>query len=91
MPGTEAEYIIEEEDRYQIGVLNMNARSIILTMNVNVSAKVYDTTKAKKMCSTVNGSCKLGLFFPITYYVILTAPKNVRLTNLPALSESYIF
>ncbi|XP_057428038.1 E3 ubiquitin-protein ligase APD1-like isoform X2 [Lotus japonicus] len=74
--GKEAEYIIEEDDRYHIGILNMNARSIILTMNINVSAKVYDTTKAKNMCSTVNGSCRLRLFFPITNYVILTAPEN---------------
>ncbi|XP_061343286.1 E3 ubiquitin-protein ligase APD2-like isoform X2 [Gastrolobium bilobum] len=73
--GKEAEYIVEEDDGYHIGVLNMNARSIILTMNVNVSAKVYDTTKAKKMCSAANGSCRLSLLFPNTYYVILTAPK----------------
>lgn len=81
LSGKEAAYIIEEDDRYHIGILNMNARSIILTMNINVSAKVYDTTKAKNMCSTVNGSCRLRLFFPITNYVILTAPENVRLTN----------
>ncbi|WJX15947.1 hypothetical protein P8452_06038 [Trifolium repens] len=74
--GKEAEYIVEEDDRYHIGILNMNARNIILTMNVNVSAKIYDTTKATNMCSTGNGSCKLGVFFPITYYVILTKPKN---------------
>ncbi|CAJ2675374.1 unnamed protein product [Trifolium pratense] len=74
--GKEAEYIVEEDDRYHIGVLNMNARNIILTMNVNVSAKIYDTTKATNMCSTGNGSCKLSTFFPITYYVILTKPKN---------------
>lgn len=81
MPGKEAKYIVEEDDRYDIGILNMNARNIILTMNVNVSAKVYDTTKAKKMCSIgKNGSCKLGLLFPITY-VILTTPKNVSPIN----------
>ncbi|CAK8569468.1 unnamed protein product [Lathyrus sativus] len=74
--GKEAEYIVEEDDRYHIGVLNMNARNIILTMNVNVSAKIYDTTKSTNMCSTRTGSCKLGTFFPITYYVILTSPKN---------------
>ncbi|KAK2452610.1 RING/U-box superfamily protein [Trifolium repens] len=74
--GKEAEYIVEEDDRYHIGVLNMNARNIILTMNVNVSAKIYDTTKATNMCSTGKGLCKLGVFFPITYYVILTKPKN---------------
>ncbi|CAI8606264.1 unnamed protein product [Vicia faba] len=74
--GKEAEYIVEEDDRYHIGVLNMNPRNIILTMNVNVSAKIYDTTKSTNMCSTRNGSCKLGTFFPITYYVLLTSPNN---------------
>ncbi|WVZ21171.1 hypothetical protein V8G54_008493 [Vigna mungo] len=68
--------MVEEDDRYQIGVLNMNAKNIILTMEVNVSAKVYDTTKAKKMCSTENGPCRLSFFFPDTHYVILTAANN---------------
>lgn len=81
LEGKEAEYIVEEDDRYHIGVLNMNPRDIILTMNVNVSAKIYDTTKSTNMCSTRNGSCKLGTFFPITYYVIRTSPKNVRLLH----------
>ncbi|ESW08726.1 hypothetical protein PHAVU_009G069600 [Phaseolus vulgaris] len=74
--GKEAEYMVEEDDRYHIGVLNMNARNIILTMEVNVSAKVYDTTKAKKMCSSENGPCRLSFSFPNTYYVILTATNN---------------
>ncbi|KAL2346456.1 hypothetical protein Fmac_000456 [Flemingia macrophylla] len=74
--GKEAEYVVEEDDRYHIGVLNMNARNIILTMEVNVSAKVYDTTKAKKMCSTANGSCSLSLVFPNTQYIVLTATNN---------------
>ncbi|XP_020213017.1 uncharacterized protein LOC109797400 isoform X1 [Cajanus cajan] len=74
--GKDAEYIVEEDDKYHIGVLNMNARKIILNMEVNVSAKVYDTTKAKKMCSTANGSCRLSLVFPNTQYVILTATND---------------
>ncbi|XP_014500472.1 uncharacterized protein LOC106761433 isoform X1 [Vigna radiata var. radiata] len=74
--GKEAEYMVGEDDRYQIGVLNMNAKNIILTMEVNVSAKVYDTTKAKKMCSTENGPCRISFFFPDTHYVILTAANN---------------
>ncbi|TKY75006.1 hypothetical protein E2542_SST03771 [Spatholobus suberectus] len=74
--GKEAEYMVEEDDRYHIGVLNMNGRNIILTMEVNVSAKVYDTAKAKKMCSTTNGSCMLSFVFPNTHYVILTATNN---------------
>ncbi|XP_027902365.1 uncharacterized protein LOC114162616 isoform X2 [Vigna unguiculata] len=74
--GKEAEYLVEEDDRYHIGVLNMNAKNIFLTMEVNVSAKVYDTTKAKKMCSTENGPCRLSVFFPETHYIILTAADN---------------
>ncbi|KAH1244481.1 Death-associated inhibitor of apoptosis 1 [Glycine max] len=72
--GKEAEYKVEEDNMYHMGVLNMNARNIILNMKVNVSAKVYDTTKGKKMCSTANGSCRLSFVFPNTQYVIFTAP-----------------
>ncbi|KAE9609367.1 putative transcription factor C2H2 family [Lupinus albus] len=75
--GKEAEYMVEEDNTYNIGVLNMNVRNIILTMNVNISAKVYDTTNANNVCFTANGSCRLNLIFPKTYYVILTAPNNL--------------
>ncbi|XP_072054513.1 E3 ubiquitin-protein ligase APD2 isoform X3 [Arachis hypogaea] len=75
--GNEAEYMIEEDDRYQIGVLNMNDKNIVLNLNVNVSAKIYDTTKANNIYSSINGSCTFSLLFPNTYYLILTAPKNV--------------
>ncbi|KAF7830570.1 zf-C3HC4_3 domain-containing protein [Senna tora] len=74
--GKEAEYIIEEEDRYYIGVLNMNDRNIILTMDVNVSAMVYDISKAKNMCSTTKGSCRLRLLFPNTHYLTLMTTNN---------------
>ncbi|MED6162899.1 hypothetical protein PIB30_074778 [Stylosanthes scabra] len=75
--GNEAEYMIEEDDKYQIGVVNMNEKNIVLNLNVNVSAKVYDTSKANNIYSSANGSCTLRLLFPNTYHVILTAPKNV--------------
>ena len=42
MLGKEAEYNVEEDNIYHIGVLNMNSRNIILTMKVNVLAKVHD-------------------------------------------------
>ncbi|KAI9106760.1 hypothetical protein K1719_022288 [Acacia pycnantha] len=74
--GKEAEYLIEEDDRYHIGVLNMNGRNIILTMHVNVSAMVYDTSKAKKLCSTANGLCRLRLLFPHTHYLTLMTTNN---------------
>ncbi|XP_028806905.1 uncharacterized protein LOC114761656 isoform X2 [Neltuma alba] len=74
--GKEAEYLIEEDDRYHIGVLNMNGGNIILTMHVNVSAMVYDTSKAKKLCSTANGLCRLSLLFPHTHYLTLMTTNN---------------
>ncbi|XP_057973859.1 E3 ubiquitin-protein ligase APD2-like isoform X4 [Malania oleifera] len=74
--GREAEYTIKEDDRYRIDIINMNPRSIVFEMNVNVSSVMYDTTKAKSMCSTENGSCRLALAFPITQFVILTTPNN---------------
>lgn len=77
--GKEAEYIIEEDDRYHIGIVNKNSRNIILSMNVNISAKVYDISKAKSMCSTANGLCKLSLPFPNAHYLIMTT-NNVSLS-----------
>ncbi|CAK9174376.1 unnamed protein product, partial [Ilex paraguariensis] len=72
----EALYSIEEDDRYYVGIINSNPRSIIMTMDVNVSSKMYDTTRAKSMCSTTKGSCRLNLLFPKTEYVIISTPNN---------------
>ncbi|XP_054798751.1 E3 ubiquitin-protein ligase APD2-like [Prosopis cineraria] len=74
--GKGAEYLVEEDDRYHIGVQNMNGGNVILTMNVNVSAMVYDTSKAKKLCSTANGLCRLSLLFPHTHYLTLMTTNN---------------
>ncbi|XP_059631101.1 E3 ubiquitin-protein ligase APD2-like isoform X2 [Cornus florida] len=74
--GREAEYAIVEDDKYYVGIINTNPKSIIMVMNVNVSSKMYDTTKAKSMCSTMNGSCRLGLLFPNTQFVTVTTPNN---------------
>ncbi|XP_044509868.1 E3 ubiquitin-protein ligase APD2-like isoform X2 [Mangifera indica] len=74
--GKAAKYSIEEDDRYYIGVINMNHKSILMTMTVNVTSKMYDLTKAKNVCSTLKGSCRLQLLFPNTHYVILTTPSN---------------
>lgn len=75
--GKEAEYAILEDDRYYVGIINANRKSVIMTLNVNVTSKIYDISKAKRMCSTIKGSCHLNLFFPTTQYVILTTPNNV--------------
>ncbi|KAK9270327.1 hypothetical protein L1049_025905 [Liquidambar formosana] len=74
--GREAEYTIEEDDKYYVGIINTNPKSIIMNMNVNVSSKMYDITKAKSMCSTSNGSCQLKLLFPNTQFVVLSTPNN---------------
>lgn len=49
-----------------------------MSITINVSATMYDTTKAKSKCSTETGSCRLRLEFPNTHYVILTTPNHVR-------------
>lgn len=77
--GKEAEYTIEEDDKYFLCIINSNPKSIIMTMTINISATMYDTTKAKSMCSTLTGSCSLTLRFPYTHYVILTTPNNGNL------------
>lgn len=81
--GRHAEYTIEEDDRYYVGIINANPRSIIMAMNVNVSSKMYDITKAKSMCSKIKGACRLKLPFPNTHFVVVTTPNNVR-ANLPS-------
>ncbi|KAL3505089.1 hypothetical protein ACH5RR_034930 [Cinchona calisaya] len=78
--GKEAEYFIEEDDRYYIGIINPNPRSIMVVMNTTVSSKMYDDTKAKSMCSsTGSGSCRLDVLFPNTQYVVVTTPNNGNL------------
>ncbi|XP_015884981.1 E3 ubiquitin-protein ligase APD2 isoform X2 [Ziziphus jujuba] len=74
--GKEAEFIIEEDDKYYLDIINTNSRSIIMTLNLNVSSKMYDISKANDKCSTRTGSCQLRLLFPSTHYVILTTPNN---------------
>ncbi|KAK3011694.1 hypothetical protein RJ639_011644 [Escallonia herrerae] len=73
---SEAKYSIEEDDRYYIGIINSNPRSIIMTLSVNVLSKMYDTTKAKTMCSTISGSCRLNLPFPNSQFIVVTTPAN---------------
>lgn len=74
--GRQAEYTIEEDDRYYVGIINANPRSIIMAMNVNVSSKMYDISKAKSMCSKIKGACQLKLPFPNTHFVVVTTPNN---------------
>ncbi|XAR48394.1 hypothetical protein NMG60_11031213 [Bertholletia excelsa] len=74
--GREAEYLIEEDNEYYIGIANTSPISIVMTMNVSVSSKVYDTTKARGMCSTINGYCRLNLPFPTTHFVIVTTAND---------------
>ncbi|XP_010277151.1 PREDICTED: uncharacterized protein LOC104611677 isoform X2 [Nelumbo nucifera] len=72
----EAEYIIEEDDSYYVGAVNMNPKSVIMELSTNVLSKMYDTSKAASKCSTINGSCSLELLFPNSHYLILTTPDN---------------
>ncbi|XVE94985.1 hypothetical protein REPUB_Repub02eG0057600 [Reevesia pubescens] len=77
----EAEYTIEEGDKYHVGVINSNPGSIVMKFGLNVTSKVYDVTKANNMCSTLNGSCRLKLKFPDTQYVIVSTPDNVDIAG----------
>nr|XP_008377989.2 uncharacterized protein LOC103441074 isoform X1 [Malus domestica] len=74
--GKEAEYNIEEDDKYYLEFISTNPNSVIVSVNVSVSSTMYDVTKAKDVCSTTKGSCRLSLVFPNTHYVILTTPNN---------------
>ncbi|KAF5736078.1 hypothetical protein HS088_TW14G00212 [Tripterygium wilfordii] len=76
LTGKEAEFVAEEDDKYYIGMINTNPRSIMMRMSVNATSKTYDITRASHVCSTLNGSCQLKLLFPKTQYVVLTTPNN---------------
>lgn len=76
--GKDAEYTIQEDDKYYLGLVNTNPKSIIMNIAVNVTAKLYDVSKARNMCSTIKGSCRLMLPFPKAQYVVVTTPDNVR-------------
>ncbi|KAJ6399975.1 hypothetical protein OIU84_015602 [Salix udensis] len=76
LSGKEAEYTIEEDNRYYLGLINTNPKSIIMTLTVNVTSKMYELSKASSNCSTILGSCRLKLLFPKTQYVVVTTPDN---------------
>lgn len=87
----EAEYKVEEEDSYFIGTVNLNNKGIAMGMKVELSSKIYDTTKAKSQCSANQGFCRLKLLFPNTQYVLLATPtpNDVHVT-LPT-SSNFIY
>ncbi|XP_058080697.1 E3 ubiquitin-protein ligase APD2-like [Magnolia sinica] len=72
----EVEYTVEDDDSYYIGAANLNPQTVVVTMMVEVSSKIYDTTKAKRVCSTKNGFCRITLPFPNTQYVVLATPDD---------------
>lgn len=74
--GIEAAHRIEEDDRYNIGIINSNPKGVILQMNVSISSTAYDIKKAKSMCSTKNGPCRLSLSYPSPQYVVMTTPDT---------------
>ncbi|XP_062097345.1 E3 ubiquitin-protein ligase APD2-like isoform X2 [Humulus lupulus] len=77
--GKEMEYIIDEDERYYLDIINSNSRSIVVSLSVNVSSTMYDITKAKNKCSTTKGSCRLRILISYTHYVIVTTPNDGHL------------
>ncbi|KAF3665209.1 hypothetical protein FXO37_11137 [Capsicum annuum] len=62
--GLEAAYRIEENDRYNIGIINSNPKTPILLVNVNISSTMYDVKKAERVAIIITclimkslGSC----------------------------------
>ncbi|KAL8172049.1 hypothetical protein V2J09_023853 [Rumex salicifolius] len=78
MGSKRADYVVPEDDKFYVSVVNTNPRNIVMTINLNVSSKVHDTTKASHVCSTIDGSCSLKVHFPSTRFVVLTTPNNVK-------------
>ncbi|WOK97499.1 hypothetical protein Cni_G06207 [Canna indica] len=74
--GRKGEYIIAEDNMYYLGVVNLTPRSIVMNINIKVTSKMYDTSKATSICSTSNVVCKLKLLFPNTQYYVLATPES---------------
>ncbi|KAK1276239.1 hypothetical protein QJS04_geneDACA001658 [Acorus gramineus] len=71
-----AEYLVKEDNYYYIGVVNLNPQSVMVSMNVDISSKTYDTSKAITNCSMASGLCEFDLPFPRATYVVLTIPSG---------------
>ncbi|KAL9684189.1 hypothetical protein QQ045_021623 [Rhodiola kirilowii] len=79
----ESEYTIDDDDKYYVGFTNTNSKSIILTVHLNVSSKMYDTSKATSVCSAVHGSCRLQLAFPSPKYITVSTLNDVSYLPYP--------
>ncbi|KAJ4760067.1 RING/U-box superfamily protein [Rhynchospora pubera] len=75
--GKRAEYTVPDDDNYYFGIVNLSPRNMITTLRVNGTSKIYDTSKAISICSTIDGPCRLDISFPSTrYFVLTTADAN---------------
>ncbi|KAK8681639.1 hypothetical protein V6N13_054041 [Hibiscus sabdariffa] len=80
--GKQAEYTIDEDDKYYVGVINSSPKSIMMTFNLSVTSMVYEVSKAKNMCSTLNGSCRLDLQSPNTHYVVVSTADDSEIDGV---------
>ncbi|KAK8704446.1 hypothetical protein V6N13_048068 [Hibiscus sabdariffa] len=80
--GKQAEYTIDEDDKYYVGVVNSSPKSIMMTYNLSVTSMVYDVLKAKNMCSTLNGSCRIDLQSPNTHYVVVSTADDSEIDGV---------
>ncbi|XP_073005427.1 E3 ubiquitin-protein ligase APD2-like isoform X1 [Typha latifolia] len=75
-----SEYTVPDDNSYYFGLVNLTPRSVAMTMELNITSKIYDTSKANRICSTSSGPCKLDLRLLGTRYYVLTTPDgDVRL------------
>ncbi|KAK8572472.1 hypothetical protein V6N12_028525 [Hibiscus sabdariffa] len=88
--GKQAEYTIDEDDKYYVGVINSSPKTIMTTFNLSVKSMVYDVSKAKNMCSTLNGSYQLNLQFPNMHYVVVSTADNVRSQPFGDIDGQYV-
>ncbi|KAK1300833.1 hypothetical protein QJS10_CPB13g00475 [Acorus calamus] len=80
----EAEYLVKEDNYYYIGVVNLNPQSVMVSMNIDISSKTYDTSKAITNCSMASGLCEFDLPFPRATYVVLMIPSGSNNTRINA-------
>ncbi|MQL94648.1 hypothetical protein Taro_027304 [Colocasia esculenta] len=91
--GAEAvECSVEEDDRYYVGAANLNPHAVLVSMTVEVSAKVYDVTGATFSCSMGGGGepCKMELLFPKMQYAVLVTPGSDETSDAWYVEVSFV-
>lgn len=68
------EYEVQEDGDYFIAVGNLNQKSVVIELLLEVNATMYSLESSDSQCSLGNASCKVKLPFFGNRYALLTSP-----------------